>query len=158
MPFISEMTMTSFWIAAIIVFLVIEAITVGLASIWFAIGSLAALIGEVLGAKLWLQIALFLAVSAVTLILTRPLVKKFVNGKAQPTNADMVIGMDCRVTETIDNIAGTGAVQAAGKVWTARSGSDEIIEAGQIVRINRIEGVKVIVEKAAEADKIMTEE
>ena len=151
MPFFSEMTMTTFWITAIVVFLVIEAITVGLASIWFAIGSLAALIGEMLGAKLWLQVALFLLVSAVTLYLTRPLVKKFVNGKVQPTNADMIIGKECRVVETIDNIAGTGAVQTAGKVWTARSENDEIIEEGQIVLVDRIEGVKVIVNRAAEA-------
>lgn len=153
MPLFAEMTMTGVWVAAIVVFLVIEGITVGIASIWFAIGSLCALIASMLGAELWLQICIFLVVSAVTLYFTRPIVKKYINGKVEPTNADMLIGKDCRVTETIDNIAGTGAVYVDGKTWTARSVDDEPIYEGELVRAERIEGVKLIVSKTEETVK-----
>ena len=90
MPF--EMTMTMFWLIAMVFFLVVEAVTVGLVCIWFAAGSLVALLCAMLNAPVWLQIALFLIVSAVTLYYTRPLVKKYVNNKVEPTNADAVIG------------------------------------------------------------------
>ena len=99
---------------------------------------------------MWLQITLFLVVSALTLYFTRPLVKKYVNGKVQPTNADALIGKECKVTENIDNLNGTGAVYVDGKTWTARSDDDEVIEVGQTVIAERIEGVKLIVAKAAE--------
>lgn len=143
--------MTTIWLVAAIAFAVIEALTVGLTSIWFAVGALIALFAELLGAELWLQITLFLVVSAVTLYFTRPLVKKYVNSKVEPTNADMLIGKECRVTETVDNIAGTGAVYVDGKTWTARCEEEEIIEKGELVIALRIEGVKLIVKKAAEA-------
>ena len=81
-----------FWIAALILFIIVEAVTVGLASIWFAIGAVAALICALLRGPIWLQVVWFLAVSVATLILTRPLVKKYVNGRAVPTNADRNIG------------------------------------------------------------------
>ena len=143
--FFGSISATAFWIIAMVVFLVVEAITVGLASIWFAVGSLAAMICAMLDAKIWLQIVVFLVVSAVALYFTRPLVKKYVNGKVQPTNADMAIGKECRVTETINNVEGTGAVYVDGKTWTARSENDEIIEKDELVTALRIEGVKLIV-------------
>lgn len=139
------MPMTVFWAGAIVLFLVIEAATVGLASIWFAIGSVCALIAAVLGAPLWLQIVWFIIISVVTLVLTRPLVKKYVNNKSEATNADRVIGSDCRVTERIDNLAGTGAVVADGKTWTARSTDGSVIDAGTVVTIKDIRGVKLMV-------------
>ena len=148
--FFGSISATAFWIIAMVVFLVVEAITVGLASIWFAVGSLAAMICAMLDAKIWLQIVVFLVVSAVALYFTRPLVKKYVNGKVQPTNADMAIGKECRVTETINNVEGTGAVYVDGKTWTARSENDEIIEKDELVTALRIEGVKLIVSKAEE--------
>jgi len=144
------MSMTGFWIVAAVVFLVVEGITVGLTSVWFALGALAAMLCAILGTPLWLQIVVFIVVSGATLYFTRPVVKKYVNGKVQPTNADKIIGAECRVTETIDNISGTGAVYVDGKTWTARSEKDEIIPAGELVKTLRIEGVKVIVNKAAE--------
>ena len=143
MPF--EFSMTLFWVIAMVVFLVVEAVTVGLASIWFAVGALIAMFTAMVGAPIWLQILVFLAVSAVTLYFTRPLVKKYVNGKVQPTNADMLIGKECRVTETIDNIAGTGAVYVDGKTWSARCENDEVIPEGMLVKAIRIDGVKLIV-------------
>lgn len=137
--------MVIFWSVAIVVFLILEAVTVGLASIWFAAGSLAALISALFGAPEWLQILWFVIVSGITLWFTRPLVKKYINSKSQPTNADRVIGMTGQVTERIDNIAATGAVFLNGKTWTARSATGEDIEAGQLVKANSIEGVKLIV-------------
>lgn len=149
MPF--EMTMTMFWLIAMVFFLIVEAVTVGLVCIWFAAGSLAALLCAMLNAPVWLQIVLFLIVSAVTLYYTRPLVKKNVNNKIEPTNADIVIGKECRVTEAIDNIAGTGAVYVDGKTWTARSeNDDETIPEGALVTAQRIDGVKLIVASAVE--------
>ena len=139
MPF--GMTITTLWLIVMVLFLVVEAATVGLVCIWFAVGALAALIA----AEIWLQIVLFLVVSAVALYFTRPLVKKYVNAKVEPTNADMVIGKECRVTEAIDNIAGTGAVYVDGKTWTARSESDEVIPEGTLVTAKSIDGVKLIV-------------
>ncbi|MCF0137240.1 MAG: NfeD family protein [Oscillospiraceae bacterium] len=142
--------MTGVWIIAAVAFLIIEGATVGLASVWFAVGALAAMLCSMLGAKLWLQITVFIIVSVAALILTRPLAKKYINGKVIPTNADALIGRECRVTERIDNISGTGAVYVGGKTWTARSADDSIIEIGELVTALRIEGVKLIVNKATE--------
>ncbi|MEG1633843.1 MAG: NfeD family protein [Oscillospiraceae bacterium] len=142
--------MTIFWICAIVVFLIIEAATAGLATIWFAIGSLAALIAALFNAPIWLQIVWFFVISIVTLILTRPLVKKYVNVKIQPTNADMVIGKDGLITEAVDNLSGCGAVAVGGKVWTARSETGVPIAAGALVRACRIEGVKLFVREIPE--------
>lgn len=133
------------WGAATLIFLALEAVTVGLASIWFAIGSVCALIAALLGAPLWLQALWFALISALTLLLTRPLAKKFINGRSEATNADRVIGADCRVVERIDNLAGTGAVSADGKVWTARTADGVVVEPGAIVRVLEIRGVKLIV-------------
>lgn len=143
-------SMTTLWIAVMVVLLVFEAITVGLTSIWFAVGALVSAVAAMLHAPVWLQIVLFLLVSVIVLYFTRPLVKKYVNGKTQPTNADMIIGADCRVTERIDNISGTGAVYVDGKTWTARSENDEIIEKDELVKACRIEGVKIIVSRIHE--------
>ena len=143
MPF--GLTMTTFWLIVMVMFLVVEAATVGLVCIWFAAGSLIALLAAMCGAQLWLQIVVFIIVSAATLYFTRPLVKRYVNSKVEPTNADMVIGKECRVTETVDNIAGTGAVYVDGKTWTARSADDEVIPEGTNKKKKSIDGVKLIV-------------
>ena len=143
MPF--GLTMTTFWLIVMVLLLAVEAVTVGLVCMWFAAGSLIALLAAMCGAQLWLQIVLFLVVSAATLYFTRPLVRRYVNSKVEPTNADMVIGKECRVTETVDNIAGTGAVYVDGKTWTARSENDEVIQEGTLVTAKSIDGVKLIV-------------
>ncbi len=138
--------MTIFWLVSMIALFVIEAATVNLVTVWFAFGALAALITSVAGGSLWLQIVLFIAVTIITLIPTRALAKKFFNkSKHQPTNADMVIGKPCTVTEEIDNLSGTGAVKCLGKEWSARSESGEKIEKGTVTTVVAIEGVKLIV-------------
>ena len=142
--------MTAVWVVLMIGFLIVEGIAPGLVSIWFALGALAALISSLLGAQLWLQFVWFVVVSVLALIATRPLAKKYVNSRTQATNADMLIGQECIVTETIDKLHGTGAVSVAGKVWTARADDpDRIIAKGSVAVIERIEGVKLIVKTKA---------
>lgn len=134
------------WVVAIVVFLAVEAAVPGLVSLWFAFGALAAVLAAVLGAPIWLQLLWFFVVSVAALWLTRPLVKKFVNAKVQPTNADALIGRECIVTEDIDNIRAQGAVKVGGMEWTARAADDGVkFAAGAVVRVTAIEGVKLIV-------------
>ena len=134
------------WAALIVVFLIVEGLTAGLASIWFALGSVAALVSAFLGAPVWLQITLFVIVSALTLIFTRPLARKYVNKRIEPTNADRLIGASATVTERIDNIAAKGYVTAGGRLWPARSKSGEPIEKDTITVVRSIDGIKLIVE------------
>ena len=141
------------WAGLIIVFLLLEAATAGLTSIWFAAGSAAALILAFIAPEaIWWQITLFLVVSAVTLIITRPLAKKYLNTKVKATNADRVIGGMATVTQTIDNVAGTGEASVGGRLWTARSSGDNMIEAGTLVTVQAISGVKLIVAPADEKE------
>ena len=135
------------WLVLLLLFTGAEAATVGLTSIWFAAGALCALIAALLGGPLWIQIALFLAVSALCLLAVRPLAKRHLNSRVEPTNADRVIGEQAQVTEDIDNIRGKGAVVIRGVVWTARSEDGLPVPAGALVKVLRIEGVKVFVER-----------
>ena len=144
------------WLILLLAFAALEGVTVGLTSIWFAAGALAALIAALLHGPLWLQIALFLVVSILCLLAVRPLARKYINTQVQPTNADRVIGAEARVTEDIDNIQGKGAVSIGGIIWTARSDSDEVIPAGSLVRVLRIEGVEVFVELIKEETSCRT--
>ncbi len=138
------------WLGLLVLFAVGEAVTVGLTSIWFAVGSLLALVCALLGGPLWLQITLFILASAGSLLAFRPLAHKLINSQVEPTNADRIIGNEAIVTEAIDNLQGVGAVRIAGMVWSARSQDEDPIPAGTLVRVLRIEGVKVYVEKIEE--------
>ena len=140
---------TTIWIAAIIIFGVAEAATAGLTSIWFVLGGVAGLIAAVCSAPIWLQVALFFAVSIAALAFTRPLVAKLMKKDIKPTNADRVLNNVGRVTERIDNALPSGAVYIDGKTWTARSADGEVIEPDAAVRILRMEGVKLIVTEGA---------
>ena len=134
------------WAVLVVVFLVLEAGTVALVSIWFALGALAALVAALLGAAMWLQVAIFLAVS----VLLLALLWKKVHAKAigTKTNVDSVIGTEGYVTEPIDNVSYTGRVKLGGITWAARSASGQPIPVGALVRVERIEGVKVFVSPA----------
>ena len=136
------------WAVALVLLLIVEGATAQLVTIWFAAGALVALIAALFGAPLWLQVALFIIVSGVTLAATRPMVKKMTKRKAQALNADRCIGESAVVTETIDNIQATGAVKVGGVVWTARSSDGSVIEEGKTVTVERIEGVKAIVKES----------
>ena len=143
-----------FWLGAIVFFGVVEGVTAGLVSIWFVLGAAAALIAALLNAALAAQFAVFLIVSALALVATRPLVKKLRAGKPVPTNLDRVIGAAGRVTETVDNSIASGAVYVDGKTWTARSADGSILPKGQMVRIVKMEGVKLFVEKSNERENV----
>ena len=137
---------SAFWLLALILFSVIEGVTVGLTSIWFAAGALGALIAAMLGAHIFLQILIFLVLSALALALVRPIAVRLLTPRHDPTNADRVIGQTALVTEDIDNVEGKGLVVISGQVWSARSEHGVAIPAGTQVRVLRIEGVKVYVE------------
>ena len=140
-----------FWLIACIGLFILEAVTVNLVSVWFALGALGALFTAMLGGALWLQVVVFFAVTIITLIATRPLVKKHFNkSHHQPTNADMSIGKICIVTEDIDNVAATGQATCMGQVWTARSLGGETIKKRSKARVNSIHGVKLSVEPVVE--------
>jgi len=134
------------WLILTIALVAGEAATVGLVCIWFAVGALGGLIVAFAGGGVWLQIVVFLLVSALSLALVRPAAAKLLHTGKTATNADRVIGKTAVVSETIDNVAGKGQVSIAGQIWTARSCADVIIPAGTQVEVKRIEGVKVFVE------------
>ena len=135
------------WLIILVLFGIGEAATVGLTSIWFALGALGALIVSQLGLGFWPQIITFIVLSALSMLLVRPFAKKFLRPGYSPTNADRIIGATGLVTEEIDNLAGHGLVNIAGQVWSARSaGEGAVIPAGQEVRVTQIQGVKVLVE------------
>ncbi len=136
---------TILWFGLLILFVVMEATTVHMVSAWFAIGSLAALIAELLGARLWLQIVLFVAVSGVSLAMLRPIAKKYFDPKLTRTNVDAMAGKICLCVTAIDNTASCGQVKIGDVEWSARSTTGEPIDAGTQVRIDRVEGVKVYV-------------
>lgn len=131
------------WIVAIIVFGVVEGLTTGLVSVWFAIGSIAGLIVSVMHYGALKQLAAFVVVSAVALAATRPLVRKYAAQGYTRTNADRVVGQIGRVTEAVD--AENGLVYADGKTWTARSADGTVLPMETPVRVERIEGVKLYV-------------
>ena len=136
------------WLLLTAALLVIEALTAGLTTIWFAGGAVAALVLAFLGAPVWLQTGVFAAVSLNLLLVTRPLVLKYMKKGRGATSLDRMIGQEVLVTEKIDNLRGTGEVQVGGQYWTARSvDNDQVIEEGEIAMIRSIQGVKLIVGK-----------
>ena len=143
----NQMMMEIIWMGLLLFFGIGEAVTVGLTSIWFAAGALAALICSLAGGNMALQIILFFVVSALSLAAFRPIVQKYVNNKVEATNVDSIIGREVLVTEKISNLQSAGAVQISGLTWSARSADNSEIPVGTLVRIQRVEGVKVFVEK-----------
>ena len=133
------------WFVLLLVFLFAEAATVTMVSAWFAIGALGALVANFLGAKFWLQVVVFLAVSGISLAALRPLARKFFTPKLTPTNVDALVGKTCLCVGDIDNLASTGQVKMGDVEWSARSATGEPIPAGTEVKIDRVEGVKVYV-------------
>ena len=137
------------WLVLLILFLMAEGATVALVSLWFAAGALAAIIAALLGASVGLQLALFLVVSVALLAMLRPVLKKYVNPKIQRTNVDALVGQECTVIEAIDNLAATGRVKMGGMTWSASSIGEEKIPAGTVVKIEAVQGVKLLVSPVA---------
>lgn len=135
------------WIALAVIFAVVEAATAQIVTIWFAVGSVGAIIANALGANSTVQLVVFVALSIVTLIIARPFLKNFTKTNVKPTNADMCIGEEALVTEEINNTLGSGQVKIRGIVWTARSLDGQEIKKDEFVTVTAIEGVKLIVRK-----------
>lgn len=133
------------WLALMVVFLIAEASTVVMVSLWFAAGALVAMVASLLGAPIWLQVVLFLAVAAALLACLRPVVRKHFTPKLTRTNVDSIIGSQGYVTADIDNVSATGSVRLGAMEWTARSTAGAKIPAGTLVKVDKIEGVKAFV-------------
>ena len=140
-----------YWLLAAAAFLILEMLTMGLTSIWFAGGALVGAVAARLYMPLGVQSAVFAVVSVVLLMLTRPLARKYLNSRTVKTNVDSLIGESCVVTQTIDNLKAEGQVLIKGQVWTARSTEeDKVIQKDTKVKVIKISGVKLIVEPVSE--------
>ena len=134
------------WIVFAVFMLICEAFTTQLVSIWFVVGGVAAAVSCLFTDNILSQSIVFLAVSLICLIATRPFCKKFVEKKKQPTNSDRLIGRVGIVTVDIINQKGEGQVNVDGKIWSAKSADEREIKSGASVRVSSIEGVKLLVE------------
>lgn len=139
------------WIGLMVLFAIVEASTVNMVSIWFVGGSLVGLVVDLLGGNVWLQIVVFLVASGALLACLRPFVKKYVTPNKTATNADMVLGRNAYLTEPVDNLRGTGALKLDGKVWSVRSMDESLLPEGTLVKIVKLEGVKLYVESVPTA-------
>ncbi|MGN0250808.1 MAG: NfeD family protein [Oliverpabstia sp.] len=136
------------WLAVAIVLLVVEIITLGLTTIWFAGGALVSCIAAALQADFLVQIILFLVVSVVLLFFTRPVAMRYMNKNRTKTNSESLVGKEAVVLQEINNLKASGQVQLNGIEWTARAENmEDVIEKGAIVCIKKIEGVKLIVKR-----------
>lgn len=133
------------WIGIVIAAVIIEAITSQLVSIWFVAGAIAGALTGMFTDNVVIQLVVFLVVTAITLAATRPLVNKMNKRDKVSTNTDRFIGQNGVVTEEINNVLGQGQVVISGNVWTARSKDDSVIAKDENVKVECIEGVKLIV-------------
>lgn len=145
-----------YWLLLFIILLVIEVITMGLTTIWFAGGALAAFIASLfLGDMVEIEVSVFIVVSVILLLFTRPWAARFLDHKTIRTNADRLVGQRVRVTEAVDNMADRGAATADGKIWTARAErTEEHFAEGEIAVVKEIRGVKLILQKAESEENI----
>lgn len=141
--------MVWFWIGVVALAVFVEMSTLALVSVWCAVGGLVCVFAAYFGASIQAQLLLFVGVSILAAAIVRPLAKKYADPHKIPTNADRLLGMEGRVTETINNAHSSGAVYIDGKTWTARSADGEVIPKGESVEIERMEGVKLIVRARA---------
>ncbi len=141
------------WLILFVVLVIIEALTVGLTTIWFAIGSLAACLLAWAGLDLPIQVIAFIVISVILFVITRPIAMRYFNKDREKTNAESLVGRTALVLEKIDNIHAAGKVEINGLEWTARTPVENItIEKDEIVTILGIEGVKLIVEREKKAE------
>ena len=147
----TTLNLTIMWLVLLVVLIIIELATMGLTTIWFAGGALAAALVSIPGTPIWLQVIVFLVVSALLLYFTRPIAVKYFNRDRIRTNTESLIGRQAIVISEINNIEGTGQVNTGGMEWTARSSYNNVVlPAGALVTILGIDGVKLIVEERKE--------
>lgn len=137
-----------FWLIAMVVFLFAEAATVTLVSIWFAAGALCAVVVALIGGSLGWQVTVFLAVASLLLISLRGIVRKYIRPRLIRTNVDAIAGTTGVVITPINNVAALGRVKLGGMEWSARSTDGTHIPEGTLVKVDRVEGVKVFVSLA----------
>lgn len=137
-----------FWLGLMVLFIIMEAQTVALVSVWFAAGGLVAVIAALLGAPIWLQTVLFFAVATILICCMRPFLRKYIRPKIVATNVDAMVGTTGYVTADIDNLTAQGTVKLGAMEWSARSADGSHISKGTLVRVERIEGVKAMVSVA----------
>ena len=148
MALFTDMSMTMFWLIVLVVLVVIELLTMGLTTIWFAGGALIATVAAVLGVPLVGQVILFLVVSGLLIIFTRPLAVRYFNKDRVRTNAESLVGRQAIVISEIDNLQGIGQVNVGGMEWSARTRIDGVrLQVGTVTTILGINGVKLIVEE-----------
>lgn len=148
------MNLTTIWLIVFVACIVIEIITMGLTTIWFAGGALVAAISAAVGAPLWLQIVLCVVVSLVLLYFTRPIAVKYFNKDRVKTNAESLVGRQAIVISEIDNLQGIGQVTVGGQEWTARTTEEGItLPVGSVVVVRAISGVKLMVEEKPQQKK-----
>ncbi len=146
-----DLSMTVIWLIILVVLVVIELLTMGLTTIWFAGGALVAAVVSIFGAPLLLQIILFLVVSALLLFFTRPIAVKYFNKDRVRTNAESLVGRQAIVISEVDNLQGIGQVSVGGMEWSAKTKEDGVtLPVGTVVTILAINGVKLIVEERKE--------
>ena len=140
-------TMVFVWLVIAVVLGIFEAATVALVSIWFAIGAVAAMVPAYFNAPFWVQILVFILVSALCFVFTRPFFKKIIRVNKQPTNVDRLVGQEGVATDDIENIEWRGKVFISGLTWSARSETGELIPQGAVVTVKKIEGATLVVER-----------
>lgn len=146
-PVVSSGVWVLIWLALVILFVIIELFSLGLTSVWFAAGALASALTALAGGPLWLQVVIFIVVSAALLATTRSFAKRHLDNKIVKTNVEGLIGQTSVVIETIDNAAATGKIKIGDVEWTARAcNHDQVIDKDTTVVIREIQGVKCMVE------------
>lgn len=145
---------TLLWLILLVVFLLLEAVTVSLVSLWFAGGCIVAAFASIFGVDLWVQTVLFFVVSFVLLAFLRPISRKYLSPKLQKTNLDAILGSTGLVTLGIDNVYSAGQVKLGAMEWSARSTSGDVIAVGTLVKVDRIEGVKLFVSPVQPPEKV----
>ena len=142
---------TIYWLAIFVILLIIEIVTIGLTTIWFAGGALAAMAAGLIGFETGIQILVFLVVSVLLLVLTRPIAVKYFNQERQKTNAESLIGQQALVLEDIDTLQAAGLVEVRGQEWSAKTDEPNgKIAKNKVVVIEGIQGVKLIVREKEE--------
>ena len=140
-------TMVFVWLVIAVVLGIFEAATVALVSIWFAIGAVAAMVPAYFNAPFWVQILVFILVSALCFVFTRPFFKKIIRVNKQPTNVDRLVGQEGVATDDIENIECRGKVFISGLTWSARAETGELIPQGAVVTVKKIEGATLVVKR-----------
>lgn len=142
-----DTTITLIWLAGIVAFIVLEAVTYQLVSVWFALGAICAMIAMAAGADFTVQMIVFIAISGICLLCLRPVSKKLLKNKTLKTNVDGLIGKEVIITKEINNLISAGEGRVNGMTWTVRSDDNSVIGEGETAVVTAIEGVKLIVKR-----------